>query len=55
MCIAKVSLGVMSDITEIETTASQEEIIAEKIVKSYTHNQVQLCSVKAHTRTHQQE
>lgn len=40
MCIAKVSLEVMSDITESETTLPKEEILAERIVKTYTHNSV---------------
>ena len=39
LLIAKVSLEVMGDITESETTLPKEEVIAEKIVKVYTNNQ----------------
>ena len=50
LCIAKVSLEVMRDVTETETSIPKEEIIAANIVKTYTHSQVQLCSERAHTR-----
>jgi hypothetical protein len=38
LCIAKVSLEVIADVTETETTLAKEEIIADKIVKTYTQN-----------------
>jgi hypothetical protein len=50
MLIAKVSLEVMGDVTESETTLPKEEVLAEKIVKIYTNNQKQLCPARAHTR-----
>lgn len=50
LLIAKVSLEVMSDITESETILPKEEVLAEKIVKIYTQNQKQLCPARAHTR-----
>lgn len=50
LCIAKVSLEVIADVTETETTLAKEEIIADKIVKTFTQNQVQLSPERAHNR-----